>query len=190
MGLNNEKIIMFLGRIHHIKGNDFLIKGYAEFLKNTVYDTKLVLIGPDDGHMEECKSIASSLKIEDKVLFTGFMGGAEKNSALVDADIVVQLSRQEQGAWAPFEAVLCGTPIIVTSHTGTAEDVRRIDAGYLVDFDNVSQLANTFNLIFSNYSEAKIKTEKAKSYIENNLSMNNRVNEYLDIYKESINGKF
>lgn len=189
-GLNNEKIIMFLGRIHHIKGNDFLIKGYAEFLKNTVYDTKLVLIGPDDGHMEECKSIASSLKIEDKVLFTGFMGGAEKNSALVDADIVVQLSRQEQGAWAPFEAVLCGTPIIVTSHTGTAEDVRRIDAGYLVDFDNVSQLANTFNLIFSNYSEAKIKTEKAKSYIENNLSMNNRVNEYLDIYKESINGKF
>ena len=90
--------------------------------------------------MTECKKIVSDLNIEDRVVFTGFLGGEYKNSALVDSDIVVQLSRQEQGAWAPLEAVLCETPIVVTDHTGTGEDIKRMDAGYLVKFDDVTGL--------------------------------------------------
>ena len=70
------------------------------------------------------------------------------NSALVDAEIVVQLSRFEQGAWAPLEGVLCKTPIIVTADTGTGEDVKRLNAGYLVDFDNNEILGSKQSLIF------------------------------------------
>ena len=44
---------MFLGRIHYIKGNDFLNKrDFAEALKERLF---LVLVGPDDGHMENVK---------------------------------------------------------------------------------------------------------------------------------------
>ena len=68
-----------------------------------MFDLFLVLVGPDDGHMAECKKIVEDLGISRNVLFTGFLGGEHKNSALVDADIVVQLSRFEQGAWAPLE---------------------------------------------------------------------------------------
>ena len=53
------------------------------------------------------------------------------------------MSRFEQGAWAPLEGVLCKTPIIVTADTGTGEDVKRLNAGYLVDFDNNEMLAQT-----------------------------------------------
>lgn len=181
----NDKVIMFLGRVHHIKGNDFLIKGFAELAKHRS-DVKCVLVGPDDGHMDECKALAKQLNVEDKVLFAGYLGGEHKNSALVDADIVVQLSRQEQGAWAPFEGVLCETPIVVTSHTGTGEDVRRLDAGYCVDFDDVKGLANQFQYIFDHYQEAKAKTLKAKKYIEDNLSMNKRAVEYTELYERAI----
>ena len=178
-------VISFLGRVHHIKGNDFLIKGFAEYIKR---DSRaiLVIIGPDDGHMDECKKISNELGVSDSVIFTGFLGGEHKNSALVDADIVVQLSRQEQGAWAPLEAVLCETPIIVTSHTGTGEDIKRLDAGYLVEFDDFDGLANCFEGIFANYGDAKFKTMKAKKYIEDNLSMNTRINEYTDLYSQCI----
>jgi glycosyltransferase involved in cell wall biosynthesis len=186
----SKKVIMFLGRIHHIKGNDFLIRGFSRFISKYNEDAELILIGPDDGHMDYCKQLVLDLNISKYVLFTGFMGGGEKNSALVDADIVVQLSRQEQGAWAPFEAVLCGTPIVVTSHTGTAEDVRKINAGYLVDFDDDEQLAATFKHILDNYDAAKEKTSLAKLYIENNLSMNVRVNEYIDIYEKSAHENY
>lgn len=181
----DERVISFLGRVHHIKGNDFLIKGFAEYV-NRGERARLVIIGPDDGHMEECKQLAKELNVADHVIFTGFLGGEHKNSALVDADIVVQLSRQEQGAWAPMEAVLCGTPIIVTSHTGTGEDIKRLDAGYLVDFDDISGLADRFEEIFQHYGDAKSKTMKAKQYIEDNLSMNTRINEYTELYNKCI----
>ena len=177
----NLKVVMFLGRIHYIKGNDFLIKGFAEALKFRP-DLFLILVGPDDGHMEECKKIVNELNISSNVLFTGFLGGEHKNSALLDADIVVQLSRFEQGAWAPLEGVLCKTPIIVTADTGTGEDVKRIKAGYLVDFDNNEMLANTIINILNNYDDAKKLTTEARDFIIENLSMNARIGEYTDLY--------
>ena len=181
----DEKVISFLGRVHYIKGNDFLIKGFSEFAK-TNHNSKLVIIGPDDGHMIQCKEIVNNLGINDKVIFTGFLSGEYKNSALVDSDIVVQLSRQEQGAWAPLEAVLCETPIVVTRHTGTGEDIKRLNAGYLVDFDDVSGLSGIFSDIFDNYDVAMEKTLNAKKYIEQHLSFNCRVKEYDNIYKRGI----
>tara|TARA_B100000787_G_scaffold170034_1_gene163555 strand:- start:1048 stop:2190 length:1143 start_codon:yes stop_codon:yes gene_type:complete len=177
----NLKVVMFLGRIHYIKGNDFLIKGFAEALKLRP-DLFLILVGPDDGHMEECKKIVDELNISSNVLFTGFLGGEHKNSALIDAEIVVQLSRFEQGAWAPLEGVLCKTPIIVTADTGTGEDVKRIKAGYLVDFDNNEMLANTIINILDNYDDAKKLTNEARDFIIENLSMNARIGEYTDLY--------
>ena len=184
----DEKVISFLGRVHYIKGNDFLIKGFSEFAKCN-QNSKLVIIGPDDGHMVKCKEIVNNLGIKDRVIFTGFLGGEYKNSALVDSDIVVQLSRQEQGAWAPLEAVLCETPIVVTRHTGTGEDIKRLNAGYLVDFDDVNGLSDIFINIFDNYDLAMEKTLKAKQYIEQHLSFNYRVREYTDIYNNSIEKK-
>tara|TARA_X000000368_G_scaffold70344_2_gene51014 strand:- start:149 stop:1291 length:1143 start_codon:yes stop_codon:yes gene_type:complete len=178
---SERKIVMFLGRIHYIKGNDFLIKGFAEALKKRD-DLFLVLVGPDDGHMKECKDLVNNLGINNKVLFTGFLGGEHKNSALVDAEIVVQLSRFEQGAWAPLEGVLCKTPIIVTADTGTGEDVKRLNAGYLVDFDNNEMLAQTIIDILNDYEDAKKLTLTARDFIIENLSMNARIGEYTELY--------
>jgi len=178
---SERKIVMFLGRIHYIKGNDFLIKGFAEALKKRD-DLFLVLVGPDDGHMKECKDLVNNLGINNQVLFTGFLGGEHKNSALVDAEIVVQLSRFEQGAWAPLEGVLCKTPIIVTADTGTGEDVKRLNAGYLVDFDNNEMLAQTIIDILNDYEDAKKLTLTARDFIIENLSMNARIGEYTELY--------
>jgi len=72
------KVISFLGRVHYIKGNDFLIKGFAEYVKKN-QNIKLVIIGPDDGHMTECKNLIKQLKIEKYVIFTGFLAGEYKN---------------------------------------------------------------------------------------------------------------
>ncbi|MFL2840382.1 MAG: glycosyltransferase [Pseudohongiellaceae bacterium] len=184
----DKKIIMFIGRVHHIKGNDFLIEGFADLCQRR-NDCLLMIVGSDDGHMEECKVLVKNLNIDDRVTFTGFIGGHDKNSALIDADIVVQMSRQEQGAWAPFEAVLCGTPIIVTDGTGAGEDVKRVDAGETVRFGEIKQLSQTIESILDNYDAALEKTELARSFILTRMSMNARAHEYIDVYKKAIEGK-
>ena len=177
----DKKLITFLGRLHYIKGNDFLINGFERLLQ-TRDDCHLVLVGPDDGHEATLRKMVLEKRLEENVTFTGFMGGKDKNEALVASDIVVQLSRFEQGAWAPMEGVLCGTPIVVTSDTGTGEDVKRLKAGYTVDFDDVKMLSTTFDNILQNYDEALKVTSTARTFIIENLSMNARVGEYYDLF--------
>ena len=182
---NKKKIISFLGRIHYIKGVDFLIKGFAYFLRKNNYDNKyiLCLIGSDDGYLQETLKLIKNLEIQDYVKVIGFLSGKEKNEALKDSDVVVQLSRLEQGAWAPIEAVLCETPIIVTSNTGSGEDVKKLNAGALVDFDDNEGFSNQLIEIFNNYDSWKIKTKKARDYIFKNLSFDTRIKEYIELYK-------
>ena len=182
----NAKIISFLGRLHECKGNDFLLRGIAK-LSNERDDIYCMLVGPDDGHENYLRQLSKDLQIEDKVFFLGYKDGDDKNEILQCSDIVVQLSRFEQGAWAPMEGVLSKTPIIVTDHTGTGEDIKRLDAGYLVKLDNVGDLCNKINYILDNKVEAQNKTIRARRYIIDNLSMEARMNEYLDVYKRVIN---
>ena len=179
----SKKIISFLGRIHYIKGVDFLVKGFAKLINNLDKDYILCLIGSDDGYLQETKRLVKKLKIEENVKFIGFLSGDKKNDALYDSDLVVQLSRLEQGAWAPIEAVLCETPILVTRNTGSGEDIKRLDAGALVNFDDVDEFKRTVEEIFNNYDYWKKKTLNAKNYIIKNLSFNARINEYIDLYK-------
>jgi len=160
-----------------------LIKGFVELVKDSSKDYTLCLIGSDDGYLKQTKELIKKFNIEDKVKYIGFLSGDEKNDALYDSDLVVQLSRLEQGAWAPIESVLCGTPILVTRNTGSGEDVKKLDAGALVDFGNIKDFKKIVEEIFDNYDFWVAKTLNAKNYILKNLSFNARINEYIDLYK-------
>ena len=186
--LGDKQVFMFLGRIHWIKGIDFLVASFAELAKTNA-DAVLVIVGNDDGYKATLEELIDKLGIVDKVLFTGFLGGDDKLAALVDADAVIQTSRYEQGAWAPFEAVLCGTPIIVSSNSGAGEDVRKIDAGYLVEFGNISDLKGKMEYVISNRAEALDKTRKAKEYIIGNMSIEKGIEKYENLYKSIAGGK-
>lgn len=183
--LDGKKIIMFLGRIHWIKGIDFLVESFAALVKSRD-DAVLVIVGNDDGYKAALEELIARLSMADRVMFTGFLGGESKLEALVDADIVVQTSRYEQGAWAPFEAVLCGTPIIVSSNSGAGEDTKRIDAGYLVEYGNIDDLREKMEYIISHRDEALKKTRLAKKYIEENMSIEKGIEKYEELYKSVI----
>lgn len=180
-----KHIIMFLGRIHWVKGLDFLVESFHELAQHR-NDVILVIVGPDDGYKSTLEGLIDKLNLSDRVIFTGFLGGGEKLAALVDASVVIQTSRYEQGAGAPIEAVLCNTPIIVTKNTGSGEDVSRMDAGYLVEFGNKGELREKIEYILNNPTEAKNKAQKAKTYIESNLSMAKKVEEYENLYASCI----
>lgn len=186
--IKETHIVMFLGRINWIKGIDFLVESFYE-LTNYWEDVILVIVGSDDGYKSTLEELINKLDLSSRVLFTGFLGGDDKLSALVDADVVVQTSRYEQGAWAPFEAILCNTPIIVSSNSGAGEDVRKIDAGRLVEWGNKKELKDAMQEILGDPTEAIIKTRKAKEYIINNLSMEKNVEIFEMLYMDCIKEK-
>ena len=181
----DKKVVMFLGRINWIKGMDFLVDSFA-LLASQREDVVLVIVGIDDGYKRVLDKRINDLGIRDKVLYTGFLGGKDKLSALVDADVLVQPSIYEQGARPSLEAILCNTPVIVSKNTGAGEDIREMDAGYLVDHGDNTGLKDAILHIFANPDEACARTLKAKEYIKKNLSLDAQTDRYEQLYGEVI----
>ena len=117
---DKEKLILFLGRIDRIKGLDLLAKVFADLSKELA-DTRLVIVGPDDGYLPELKRLIKRLQIEPRVLLTGPLYGREKLQAYVDADIYVLPSSIEIFGITVLEALACGTPVVFTDRCGVAD---------------------------------------------------------------------
>ena len=136
---SDQKIILYLGRIHKIKGLDLLARAFAD-LPPPLNNAKLVIVGPDDGYLPFLKKLIADLQISDRALFTGQLYGREKLEAYVDADVYVLPSSYEIFGITVLEACACGTPVIVTDRCGIA-DVIDGQAGLVVAYDK-EQLQN------------------------------------------------
>ena len=112
-GLGDRKIVLFLGRLHWIKGADILIEAIS--LIPELKDVHVVIAGPDDGAENQLRSLVLAKKLQRRVTFTGFLNAKEKTSALVDSDIVVIPSRREGFPLTILESLACKTPVILTS---------------------------------------------------------------------------
>lgn len=183
--IKENHIALFMGRINWIKGLDFLVESFQQLCEGKD-DVLLVMVGNDDGYGLTLAKKVESLGILSKVLFTGFLFGENKLSALVDADVLIQPSIHEQGARPSFEAILCNTPVIVTRNTGAGKDIEDIDAGYLVDYGDTKGLSNTIEYVIAHPVESQIKTQKAREWIKGNLSLDKQVGKYEKLYKEVV----
>lgn len=128
---NDEKIILYVGRLHKSKGIDLLIGAVSDIIQKS-NDVKLLLVGPDMGYRSELEKIIKSLNIEDKVLFTGFISNNEKISALIDSDVFVTPSFS--GFPITFlEACACKIPIITTNNGDKLDWIHNV--GYSVEYN-------------------------------------------------------
>lgn len=89
----------------------------------------------------------------------------------------------------PFEALLCDTPIIVSKHTGAGEQVREIDAGYLVEYGNKDELITLIRYVLDHPAEAKEKSNRARDYIATELSIARMIEKYEKLYEQMIQAK-
>jgi glycosyltransferase involved in cell wall biosynthesis len=129
---NEEKIILFLGRIHVTKGLELLLRAFSG-LNKEVNDVRLVIAGPDGGYLARLRESIRYLGIADHVLLTGPLYDDAKLEAYVDADVFVHPSSYEVFGLSPLEACACGTPTIVTNRCGVAEWIK--DVAYVIDYD-------------------------------------------------------
>ncbi len=129
----DEKIVLYLGRIHKTKGIDLLVKAFSE-LTEKLNDIRLVIVGPDDGFLFTLKKQIGNLKISDRISFTGPLYGRNKLEAYIDADVYVLPSSYEIFSITTLEACACGTPVVITDRCGIA-DVIDGKVGFAVPYD-------------------------------------------------------
>ena len=99
--IREKRLVLFLGRIHEIKGLAFLAESFSELVKE-IEDVVLVVAGPDAGYEKELRELIKARGCSDRIKFTGYIGGEEKLSAYVDADMLVNPRLDEVFGWVPF----------------------------------------------------------------------------------------
>jgi len=181
LGLQGKRIILFVGRIHKIKGIDFLIHAFNLFIKSRDGDeTVLVIVGPDDGYRLVLENLIGELGLSCRVTLVDYLSNV--GLAYQDADLLVYPSRYEIFGLVPLEALLYGTPVIVTDGCGCGEIVMEADCGYLVRFGDVSGMSEMMGYALNHPEENIRKVKNGQRYIEANLSWGSVVKQVEDMY--------
>jgi glycosyltransferase involved in cell wall biosynthesis len=189
LNLNEDyKIILYLGRLHRRKGINFLIESLQNLkINENIHKFVLVIVGPDEGELFNLQALTHKLRLQDYVRFIGPLYGKERLAALRDSDVLAYPAVYEIFGLVPFEALMCGTPIIVADDCGLGQLIKEADAGFLVPYGDVSALANSLHYILVNPEKAKQKVITGQEFIRAHLDWNNIVGELDDLYQLCIN---
>ena len=108
----DRRTILFLGRIHPIKGVDILLEAWRA-VSHRFPEWDLRIAGPDDGCLPRMQALAKKLNLK-RVEFCGQLYGEEKLAAYREADLFVLPTRSENFGSTVAEALAAGTPAVVT----------------------------------------------------------------------------
>ena len=186
-GINdNQQIILYLGRIHKIKGLDLLLEAFID-VSRKLNNVKLVIAGPDDGYLYSMKRLIADLEISSNIFFTGPLYGQEKLKAYVDADVYVLPSFYEDFGLTVLEAIACGTPVIVTDQCGTA-DVVEDHAGFVVPRDKTQLSSAILNILSDDKLRQKF-SEKGQSFVRAQYNWGKVAEKVESVYLSCISSK-
>jgi glycosyltransferase involved in cell wall biosynthesis len=108
--------LLFLGRLNHIKGIDWLIEAWMRLERNFP-DWELMIVGPTDPsyarEIERFKQAVGGLRVK----FGGPQHDQEKLRTMAGADLFVLPSRTENFGLTAAEALMMGVPVIATKGT-------------------------------------------------------------------------
>ncbi len=110
----HKLVILFLSRIHPIKGADKLLEAFIS-IANDFPEAVLVLAGPDEFGLES--SFRESVKkagLAERVFFPGLVTGDLKQDLLSRADLFVLPSVSEGFSMAVLEALASSTPVLIS----------------------------------------------------------------------------
>jgi glycosyltransferase involved in cell wall biosynthesis len=113
--------LLFLGRLHPKKGLALLLPAWARILPQAP-DWELCIAGPDEGgHLQEMRTLAHELGLDNRVIFTGLVQGEEKVRLLHSADLFVLPSYSEGLPMSVLEALACAVPVVATRESNVGD---------------------------------------------------------------------
>lgn len=136
--LGGAPLVLFLGKLTPRKRLDVVVRAFQRLGDA---DARLVIAGNDMGAGEEARNLVGTLELQSRVTFTGLLRGRERLEALVDADVLVYPSQDEIFGIAALEALLCGTPVVVSDDSGCGEIVQAAGGGAIVPVGDVDACA-------------------------------------------------
>ncbi|MDP2945009.1 MAG: glycosyltransferase [Atribacterota bacterium] len=190
---NDDKIILFVGRVASEKSIDKIIKALAIIKKRRIGKEKLLIVGngPD---MDELKQLARTLKVEEDVLFAGAVSYEEIKHYYKIAYVFTIASTTETFGIVTIEALASGVPVLAVKAPGAVDILTDGLDGLLVDNDT-EKFADALEKIIrepelrEKLSQGALKTSEKYSIDTISERMLNLYREVIEIKKSKTKEK-
>jgi len=175
---DNEKYILYLGRLHQVKGIEILIKAFYE-----LEDKKVILkiAGGFNSYKIKLESLITELNLKNRVQFLGLVKGDEKLKLFRNAFVFVAPSYSEVIGMVNLEAATQKTPVITTFNTGLKHQWSD-NGGILI---NPKKDDLTIALMQVLDWNNRIRNEKGKKlfrFVKENYSWETKLKDWINLY--------
>lgn len=134
---NDEKWVLFLGRITRQKGPEFLFETAAKLIRK-MDNVRFYIAGTGD-RLLELKHKTEMSGLQDKILFTGHIGKPQVKDLLSKVDAYFMPSISEPFGLSALEAAQFDVPCVISKQSGVAEVLPN---ALKADYWDTNKLAN------------------------------------------------
>ena len=153
LGLNGDKVLLYVGRIESLKGVELLVRTTAQL--DTCEPVKVLVVGDDNGQdreVDRLRELAETLEVGDSIDFVGRVAQNELPVYYSAADVCVVPSFYESFGLAALESMACGTPVVASRVGGLSTVVQHGSTGYLKAWRCPEAFANSVEMLISSKS--------------------------------------
>jgi glycosyltransferase involved in cell wall biosynthesis len=180
----NERIILFLSRIHPKKGLDYLIAALSNLMH---YPFTFILAGSGDPAYEaEVQVLLKLSGLDIRTILPGFVRGETKALLLQGADLYALTSHSENFGVAVLEALAAGLPAIVTPGVALADEIRHHQLGYVSELDK-DAIASTLAGYLENSEAAIHMGKQAQQFTLENYTWKRNADNLIKVYGAIFN---
>ena len=150
LGLNGEKILLYVGRVEPLKGLDLLVETAAQM--DSEDGVRVIVVGADvngDREMDRVKLLAKERDLEGQIDFVGQVDHKELPLYYNAADVFVVPSYYESFGLVALESMACGTPVVASRVGGLSTIIQHGRTGYLKPWRCPDAFANSVEMIIS-----------------------------------------
>lgn len=176
--------VLAVGRLTYYKGFRYLIEAAARSP-----NIHINLVGQGD-QAKELKTLASSLKMQDRVTFHGVLSDAELAQKMLQADCIClpSIERTEAFGMVLLEAMYFGKATVISDVSGSGMGWIVDDGitGLKVKPADAGALATAFEQLNANRDDLARMGIRGKQKFDDQFEINHAINRLIEVYKKVL----
>jgi glycogen(starch) synthase len=184
-GLPSEQIVFSVGRLVYEKGLQVLLYATPQLLQR-VPMAKMVIAGRGP-ELDRLRSLAWSLGIGEKVLFTGYISNGDRDRLFKIADCAVFPSLYEPFGIVALEAMAARCPVVASDVGGLSDVVQHGETGLTVYPDNANSLAWGIEQTLMDPQQTAERVTRAHRMVHEDYSWARIARRTADVYQRILN---
>ena len=187
-GVNDgERVISIVARLEDIKGHNYFIEA-AKLLIDDGVNAKFFIAGTGS-YEKTLKDKVKRLKLEDKIIFTGFITDVDKLMSITDIQVNASYGT-EATSLALLEGMSIGVPAVVSNFGGNPGVIKDGVNGFVVAKQNSAALKKGIEKLLGDdelYDEMSAKCKEMFNEIFTSIVMTRNTEDmYIDVIERNV----